>query len=155
MNNTPPAVAGKKRPPSRAAAQKAAKKTKRVADEDSDEDMEDIDEDDQEDEDGDEEDALKAGNGEDESAASPSKLTARQRARGNVDLQETLIALPMGASPFHLVWREVLIADPGNKKLVLTEAEKLQRREEVARRRKRQSEQKLQDEQVCLSPLTL
>ncbi len=34
------------------------------------------------------------------------------------------------------------------KKLVLTEAERLQRREETARRRKRQSEQRLQDEQV-------
>jgi len=40
----------------------------------------------------------------------------------------------------------------GTKKaLVLTEAERLQRREESARRRKRQMEQKLQDEQVCLS----
>ena len=34
------------------------------------------------------------------------------------------------------------------KALVLTEAERLQRREESARRRKRQMEQKLQDEQV-------
>ena len=29
-------------------------------------------------------------------SASPSKLTARQRARGNKDLQDTLIALPNG-----------------------------------------------------------
>jgi len=43
-------------------------------------------------------------------------------------------------------------AEVGAKKaLVLTEAERLQRREESARRRKRQMEQKLQDEQVCLS----
>lgn len=41
-----------------------------------------------------------------------------------------------------------LIIDPGNKKLILTEAEKLQRREETARKRKRQSEQKIQDEMV-------
>jgi hypothetical protein len=39
------------------------------------------------------------------------------------------------------------------KALVLTEAERLQRREESARRRKRQMEQKLQDEQVCLSSI--
>jgi Ino eighty subunit 2 len=40
--------------------------------------------------------------------------------------------------------------EAGTKKaLVLTEAERLQRREESARRRKRQMEQKLQDEQVC------
>jgi hypothetical protein len=32
--------------------------------------------------------------GEGERGGSPSKLTARQRARGNKDLQETLIALP-------------------------------------------------------------
>jgi len=32
-------------------------------------------------------------------SASPSKLTARQRAKGNKDLQETLIALPNGLSP--------------------------------------------------------
>lgn len=35
------------------------------------------------------------GEGE-ERGVSPSKLTARQRARGNQDLQETLLALPMG-----------------------------------------------------------
>lgn len=39
-------------------------------------------------------------------------------------------------------------AEVGKKALVLTEAEKLQRREENARRRKRQTEQRLQDEQV-------
>ena len=38
--------------------------------------------------------------------------------------------------------------DAQGKKLILTEAERLQRREETARRRKRQSEQRLQDEQV-------
>lgn len=32
-------------------------------------------------------------------SASPSKMTARQRARGNKDLQETLLALPNGQSP--------------------------------------------------------
>jgi hypothetical protein len=37
-----------------------------------------------------------------------------------------------------------------SKALVLTEAERLQRREESARRRKRQTEQRQQDEQVCL-----
>ena len=31
-------------------------------------------------------------------AVSPSKLTARQRARGNKDLQETLLTLPEGES---------------------------------------------------------
>ena len=31
-------------------------------------------------------------------SGSPSKLTARQRAKGNKDLQETLIALPNGES---------------------------------------------------------
>jgi hypothetical protein len=36
----------------------------------------------------------------------------------------------------------------GKKQIVLTEAERQQKREETARRRKRQSEQKLQDEQV-------
>ena len=42
------------------------------------------------------------------------------------------------------------IAEGANKKaVVLTEAEKIQRREENARRRKRQTEQRQQDEQVC------
>lgn len=41
-------------------------------------------------------------------------------------------------------------SEAGSKKaLVLTEAERIQRREESARRRKRQMEQRLQDEQVC------
>lgn len=34
--------------------------------------------------------------GSERRSTSPSKMTARQRARGNVDLQETLLALPMG-----------------------------------------------------------
>jgi len=81
---------------------------------------------------------------------SPSKLTARQRAKGNKDLQDTLIALPNGALPPHpFHWARLMgEVDTQGKKLVLTEAERLQRREETARRRKRQSEQRLQDEQV-------
>ncbi len=81
---------------------------------------------------------------------SPSKLTARQRAKGNKDLQDTLIALPNGALPPHPIhWARLMgEVDTQGKKLVLTEAERLQRREETARRRKRQSEQRLQDEQV-------
>lgn len=38
------------------------------------------------------------GLGDDSRATSPSKLTARQRAKNNKDLQETLIALPNGQS---------------------------------------------------------
>lgn len=38
------------------------------------------------------------GFGDDSRATSPSKLTARQRAKNNKDLQETLIALPNGQS---------------------------------------------------------
>ena len=34
--------------------------------------------------------------GESRRSVSPSKMTARQRGRGDVDLQETLLALPMG-----------------------------------------------------------
>ena len=45
------------------------------------------------------------------------------------------------------LWLTEIIAT-SSKKLILTEAERLQRREEVGRRRKRQMEQKLQDEQV-------
>ncbi|OCF41701.1 hypothetical protein I317_04507 [Kwoniella heveanensis CBS 569] len=66
-------------------------------------------------------------------SGSPSKLTARQRAKGNKDLQETLLQLPNELT--------------GKKQVILTEAERQQKREETARRRKRQSEQKLQDEQ--------
>lgn len=48
-----------------------------------------------------EEDMLEEEVGEDGGSSrrsqSPSKMTARQRARGNQDLQETLLALPMGA----------------------------------------------------------
>lgn len=60
-------------------------------------------------------------------------MTARQRAKQNKDLQDTLISLPDGQPKI---------------KPVLTEAERLQKREEMARRRKRQNEQRLQDEQV-------
>jgi len=66
-------------------------------------------------------------------SGSPSKLTARQRAKGNKDLQESLLALPNEGQ--------------GKKAVILTEAERLQKREETARRRKRQSEQRLADEQ--------
>jgi len=38
--------------------------------------------------------------GDDETrSTSPSKLTARQRAKGNKDLQETLVSLPGTSSP--------------------------------------------------------
>ena len=84
---------------------------------------------------------------------SPTKLTARQRARNNKDLQETLIALPGESIRQESKAIPDYAAESGSKKVILTEAERLQRREEVARRRKRQSEQKLQDEQVCLSAL--
>jgi len=153
-------------------------------------------------------------------STSPSKLTARQRAKGNKDLQETLVSLPgkfsssvlysvpllLRCLPFSLLVRvkvqgqapqdemsllvliptaipyipiqqldshntTLLVPSPARftvhhdqtleptanipeagakKALVLTEAERIQRREESARRRKRQMEQKLQDEQVCL-----
>jgi len=111
--------------------------------------------------------------GDDETrSTSPSKLTARQRAKGNKDLQETLVSLPgtlflcvilhtfthnhirtsfvhLHRLLHHMNTDEI---EAGTKKaLVLTEAERLQRREESARRRKRQMEQKLQDEQVRLS----
>jgi hypothetical protein len=42
----------------------------------------------------------------------------------------------------------IYVDGAGKKQIVLTEAERQQKREETARRRKRQSEQKLQDEQV-------
>jgi hypothetical protein len=172
-------------------------------------------------------------------STSPSKLTARQRAKGNKDLQETLVSLPgtcfylyngglsrgdwsgqegYGVCGYKVYWRvpvPVVVHSPmkspsfslrtshiaphlhlvipnsqhllalirptfqphihnlfglpsqltprsttysfandpeaGTKKAqILTEAERIQRREESARRRKRQMEQKLQDEQVCL-----
>ncbi|WRT64831.1 uncharacterized protein IL334_001767 [Kwoniella shivajii] len=106
--------------PGRAAAKKGAKKVKRVA----------------EDELAESDDELLLGDDESVMSSrrslSPTKMTARQRAKGNKDLQETLLQLPNEVS---------------GKKLILTEAERLQRREETARRRKRQTEQKLQDEQ--------
>ncbi|KAL1406249.1 hypothetical protein Q8F55_007943 [Vanrija albida] len=99
----------------RAAAQKAAKKTKRTA---------------REAELGSDQDEVY--DEDDSRAPSPSKMTARQRAKQNKDLQDTLISLPDGQPKV---------------KPVLTEAERLQKREEMARRRKRQNEQRLQDEQ--------
>lgn len=83
---------------------------------------------------------------EDESrATSPSKMTARQRAKREKELgedegliDEGLMSLPDG---------QVKV------KPILTEAERLQKREEMARRRKRQNEQRLQDEQVSYSDL--
>ncbi|BEJ12940.1 hypothetical protein CspHIS471_0301140 [Cutaneotrichosporon sp. HIS471] len=62
---------------------------------------------------------------------SPSKMTARQRAR-LTEGDSHLMVLPDGFS---------------KPKPELTEAERLQKREEMARRRKRQNEQRLQDEQ--------
>jgi hypothetical protein len=63
--------------------------------------------------------------------------------------------MPSSAHGSHSAWlggrgRLVLIYvdGAGKKQIVLTEAERQQKREETARRRKRQSEQKLQDEQV-------
>lgn len=67
-------------------------------------------------------------------------MTARQRAKREKELgedegliDEGLMSLPDG---------QVKV------KPILTEAERLQKREEMARRRKRQNEQRLQDEQV-------
>ncbi|WWC87008.1 uncharacterized protein L201_001890 [Kwoniella dendrophila CBS 6074] len=115
---------GSGRRPGRPAAKNSAKKIKKVA----------------EDEFADSDDELMLGDGDGNESVlsssrrslSPTKMTARQRAKGNKDLQETLIQLPNEVS---------------GKKLILTEAERLQKREETARRRKRQTEQKLQDEQ--------
>ncbi|GMK57834.1 hypothetical protein CspeluHIS016_0406680 [Cutaneotrichosporon spelunceum] len=67
----------------------------------------------------------------DSRAPSPSKMTARQRAR-LTEGDSHLMVLPDGFS---------------KPKPELTEAERLQKREEMARRRKRQNEQRLQDEQ--------
>ncbi|ORX38857.1 hypothetical protein BD324DRAFT_294568 [Kockovaella imperatae] len=123
---------GTKRP-SRAAARKSSKRTKMVAmdvDLGSDEDELDVME-----EGDDPTDELDSGQNSAQRSTSPSKMTARQRARGNKDLQETLLELPHGNE------------GSSKKQLILTEAERIQRREEVARRRKRQTEQKLQDEQ--------
>ena len=67
-------------------------------------------------------------------------MTARQRAKREKELGEDegliddgLLSLPDGLAKV---------------KPILTEAERLQKREEMARRRKRQNEQRLQDEQV-------
>ncbi|WWD07746.1 hypothetical protein V865_005848 [Kwoniella europaea PYCC6329] len=115
--------------PGRAAAKKSAKKVKKVAEDEFAESDDEL---------------LLFGEGADgdedaegsiissRRSISPTKMTARQRAKGNKDLQETLLQLPNEVS---------------GKKVILTEAERLQKREETARRRKRQTEQKLQDEQ--------
>ncbi|TYJ54648.1 hypothetical protein B9479_004682 [Cryptococcus floricola] len=65
-------------------------------------------------------------------SSSPSKMTARQRAKGNSDLQDHLLVLEE-ARP--------------TRALQLTEQEKIERKEEASRRRRRQIEQRLQDEQ--------
>lgn len=73
-------------------------------------------------------------------ATSPSKMTARQRAKREKELGEDEGAIDEG-----------LMSLPDGQvkvKPILTEAERLQKREEMARRRKRQNEQRLQDEQV-------
>lgn len=98
------------------------------------------------------------GEGEDDSARgskSPTKMTARQRARGNKDLQEGLLVLEEGMllshrRPHNEYWNvnSARASAPSSRALVLTEQEKLERKEEASRRRRRQVEQKLQDEQV-------
>ena len=61
--------------------------------------------------------------GESRRSVSPSKMTARQRGRGDVDLQETLLALPMGrfgslslslSSESNLISSAVNVGDRGN-----------------------------------------
>lgn len=117
-NNTPKPPAQTGRQP-RAAAQKAKGRSKQVAleqDIPSDEDelmLADGDEDDgteevidvepemdAEGEEEDEEDELGSMAGSSRRSASPSKMTARQRAKGNQDLQDTLLALPLGESSY-------------------------------------------------------
>ncbi|RXK37520.1 hypothetical protein M231_05241 [Tremella mesenterica] len=133
VNQTKEVDTGGKRP-SRAAAKKGAKRTKRATME-----IEAASDDGLEDEvdmietpEVDEMDDTMEDENESFQSVSPSKLTARQRAKHDKGLRETLLELPN---------------DPGKNKLILTEAEKQLRREETARRRKRQSEQKRQDEQ--------
>ncbi|EIW71302.1 hypothetical protein TREMEDRAFT_60234 [Tremella mesenterica DSM 1558] len=111
--------------PSRAAAKKGAKRTKRATME-----IEAASDDGLEDEvdmiatpEVDEMDDTMEDENESFQSVSPSKLTARQRAKHDKGLRETLLELPN---------------DPGKNKLILTEAEKQLRREETARRRKRQ-----------------
>jgi Ino eighty subunit 2 len=87
--------------------------------------------------------------------ASPSKMTARQRSR----LGQTgeLLALPGKFSSSRLMFHIELTFSDGvqsKAKPILTEAERLQKREEMARRRKRQNEQRLQDEQVSSTLLS-
>ncbi|OWZ70290.1 hypothetical protein AYX14_04323 [Cryptococcus neoformans] len=109
---------------------KSASHKKKKAEEPPDIDGDMLNDDDVEDEEG-----VTFGEGEDDNARgskSPTKMTARQRAKGNKDLQEGLL---------------VLEEAPSSRALVLTEQEKLERKEEASRRRRRQVEQKLQDEQ--------
>lgn len=117
---------GGRKPAARAGATNFKSKSKKVAEEESDDDDEDelmLGDDDDiglgDDGMGEEEDAegeVEGGqsgaganeddelgsDGESRRSVSPSKMTARQRGRGDVDLQETLLALPMGESSFRV-----------------------------------------------------
>lgn len=79
---------------------------------------------------------------------SPAKMTARQRSKQNKDVGEELIQLPnrewQSCKPQALTITEVT----SSRKQILTDAEKAQKKEETARRRKRQLDQKLEDEKV-------
>ncbi|KIR25854.1 ino eighty subunit 2 [Cryptococcus deuterogattii 99/473] len=115
---------------STSSTKRSASNKRKKAEEPPDMDGDMLDDDNLEDEEG-----VAFGEGGDDSARgskSPTKMTARQRARGNKDLQEGLL---------------VLEEAPSSRALVLTEQEKLERKEEASRRRRRQVEQKLQDEQ--------
>lgn len=132
---------------------KSATHKKKKAEEPPDMDGDMLDDDDLENEKG-----VTFGEGEDDSATgskSPTKMTARQRAKGNKDLQEGLLVLEEGALLYrkrpHNDYGMLTVARdaaPSSRALVLTEQEKLERKEEASRRRRRQVEQKLQDEQV-------
>ncbi|ODO06293.1 hypothetical protein L198_01525 [Cryptococcus wingfieldii CBS 7118] len=80
-------------------------------------------------------------------SSSPSKMTARQRAKGNSDLQDHLLVLEEGR--FTLACTLCTDDTPARptRALQLTEQEKIERKEEASRRRRRQIEQRLQDEQ--------
>nr|ODN87299.1 hypothetical protein L203_03571 [Cryptococcus depauperatus CBS 7841] len=79
---------------------------------------------------------------EDVQIGNSGKMTARQRAKGNKDLQDSLLVLEEGESQMSNDYKT-----PSSRVVVLTDQEKLERKEEAARRRRRQIEQKLQDEQ--------
>lgn len=132
---------------------KSASHKKKKAEEPPDMDGDMLNGDDVEDEEG-----VTFGEGEDDNARgskSPTKMTARQRAKGNKDLQEGLLVLEEGVllsrrrpcSDYGML-TVARAAAPSSRALVLTEQEKLERKEEASRRRRRQVEQKLQDEQV-------